>query len=393
MSSPRLLLLSNGHGEDAIGAALVPHLREAGATVEALPIVGEGHAYQRLDVPLIGPTQRMPSGGFVYGRPVALAGDLAGGLVGLTLGQLAAVKAARDRTTMIVAVGDIVVLAFAWYARTPYAFVGCAKSDYYLHGRPGSYLWHERALLRHQRCLATYPRDAVTTRNLQAKGIHATYLGNPMMDDMVPQGRPLPGDPAAPTILLLPGSRQEAYANFKLLRAAAREIHATAPGPKPRFLAAIAPGLDLSPFQGEGFGFSSHGELGHPDGAVIHMLPHAFADAAHACDLAIAMAGTATEQVVGLGKPVITAPGAGPQFTYAFAEAQTRLLGESVILLPSDARRIAEKAWAIMADPDLRAKIAVNGRERMGEAGASSRLADDIMSNARQLVTRTGCEF
>lgn len=402
MSSPRLLLLSNGHGEDAIGAALVPRLREAGADVEALPIVGEGHAYQQLSVPIIGPTQRMPSGGFVYGRPVALAGDLAGGLVGLTLGQLAAVKAARGHYTMIVAVGDIVVLAFAWYAHTPYAFVGCAKSDYYLHGRPGSYMWHERMLLRHPRCLATYPRDAVTTRNLVAQGIHATYLGNPMMDDMLPQGRPLPGDPDAPTILLLPGSRQEAYANFKLLRAAAREMFAAAPGPKPRFLAAIAPGLDLAPFAGEGFdfvsegdgfGFSSAGQLGHPDGAVIHVLTGAFADAAHACDLAMAMAGTATEQVVGLGKPVITAPGAGPQFTYAFAEAQTRLLGESVVLLPPDAHRMASTAWRILGSPDQLARIAANGRERMGQAGASSRLANDIMSIARQLTTRPRCEF
>lgn len=33
---------------------------------------------------------------------------------------------------------------------------------------------------------------------------------------------------------------------------------------------------------------------------------------------------------VGQGKPVFTIPGRGPQFTAAFAEAQSRLLGESV---------------------------------------------------------------
>jgi uncharacterized protein (TIGR03492 family) len=384
LSRPTLLLLSNGHGEDAVAAALVPHLRAEGADVEALPIVGEGRAYQALDVPIIGPTTTMPSGGFIYGRPAALAGDLAGGLVGLTRTQLKAVKATRGRYCLIVAVGDIVVLGFAWYARAPYAFVGCAKSDHYLHGRPGSYLWHERALLAHPRCRAIYPRDAVTTDNLRAKGLNATYLGNPMMDGLAPGGCPLPGDPDATTVLLLPGSRSEAHANFARLRESARAMRSASPERPLRFLAAIAPGLPLGPFQGGGFTLGSGGgALAHPDGTEIHLLSDAFADAAHAADMVFAMAGTATEQVVGLGKPVLTIPGAGPQFTYAFAEAQTRLLGPSVILLPDDPATLASAAWSLLADPKRLSDIATNGRARMGEPGASSRLSKDIMSLAR----------
>lgn len=384
MSRPTLLLLSNGHGEDAVASALVPHLRAEGADVEALPIVGEGRAYQALDVPIIGPTQAMPSGGFIYGRPAALAGDLAGGLIGLTRAQLQAVKATRGRYSLVVAVGDIVVLGFAWYARAPYAFVGCAKSDHYLHGRPGSYFWHERALLAHPRCRAIYPRDAVTTDNLRARGLNATYLGNPMMDGLAPTGRALPGEDGATTVLLLPGSRGEAHANFARLREAARAMRNAQPDRPLRFLAAIAPGLPLGPFQGGGFTLGSGGAmLAHPDGTAIHLLAGAFADAAHAADLVLAMAGTATEQVVGLGKPVLSLPGAGPQFTYAFAEAQTRLLGPSVILLPDDPAAIAMAAWSLLADPKRLSDIATNGRARMGEPGASSRLAKDIMSLAR----------
>ena len=44
----------------------------------------------------------------------------------------------------------------------------------------------------------------------------------------------------------------------------------------------------------------------------------------------ISMAGTAAEQAIGLGKPVIQIEGKGPQFTKAFAEAQRRLLGKYV---------------------------------------------------------------
>ena len=56
----------------------------------------------------------------------------------------------------------------------------------------------------------------------------------------------------------------------------------------------------------------------------------AFADILQQSSLVIGMTGTAVEQAVGLGKPVITVPGNGPAFTYRFAEAQHRLLGNSV---------------------------------------------------------------
>ena len=59
----------------------------------------------------------------------------------------------------------------------------------------------------------------------------------------------------------------------------------------------------------------------------------AYADCLQGAEAAIAMAGTATEQFVGLGKPAFTTPGAGPQFTPTFAQLQTRLLGPSVILV------------------------------------------------------------
>ena len=64
----------------------------------------------------------------------------------------------------------------------------------------------------------------------------------------------------------------------------------------------------------------------------------AFADILQQSSLVIGMAGTAVEQAVGLGKPVIALPGNGPAFTYRFAEAQNRLLGDSVQLLAHNQR-------------------------------------------------------
>lgn len=370
-----LLLLSNGHGEDAIGALLVPELRRRGFAVEAMPIVGEGGSYRRLSVPIVGPTQSMPSGGFIYGRPAALAGDLASGLVGLTLGQIEAIRRERERFGLVLAIGDIVPLAFAWLSRAPFAFVGCAKSDHYLRGKPGSYFWHERALLRHPRCKAVFPRDAVTCENLRRARIDATYLGNPMMDGVTPEGLPLPGPGAATTVLLLPGSREEAYRNMRVLARAARAV--ARPDRSLRLLAAIAPGLDAGGFAHDDWRLEGLA-LQAPGAPPIHLLPGGFADAAHAADVALGMAGTANEQVVGLGKPVIAIPGPGPQFTAAFAEAQTRLLGESVLMLPDRPEVVAEAFWALLADEERLGRIAANGQARMGEPGASARIAEAI---------------
>ena len=44
----RILLLSNGHGEDLSGALLAQELQQQGHNVQALPLVGLGSAYQKM---------------------------------------------------------------------------------------------------------------------------------------------------------------------------------------------------------------------------------------------------------------------------------------------------------------------------------------------------------
>jgi uncharacterized protein (TIGR03492 family) len=105
---------------------------------------------------------------------------------------------------------------------------------------------------------------------------------------------------------------------------------------------------------------------------------NAYNDCLHLGDMAIAMAGTATEQFVGLGKPAITIPGQGPQFTYAFAEAQSRLLGASVILVEEPVE-VASAVRSLLTNPDTLQAIAENGIRRMGKPGASQRIAEYLM--------------
>ena len=90
----KLLVLSNGHGEDVIAIRIIERLLQNLAELEitALPIVGQGYAYQSLNIPLAGRVQQMPSGGFIYMGGNPLWQDLRGGLVQLTLEQIKLVR-------------------------------------------------------------------------------------------------------------------------------------------------------------------------------------------------------------------------------------------------------------------------------------------------------------
>ncbi|MGL5084056.1 MAG: lipid-A-disaccharide synthase-related protein, partial [Microcoleaceae cyanobacterium] len=112
--------------------------------------------------------------------------------------------------------------------------------------------------------------------------------------------------------------------------------------------------------------------------ASLTLSQHRFNDFLHQADLAIAMAGTATEQFVGLGKPAIALPGRGPQFTEQFAEAQSRLLGESLILV-ADPIKVPEVVKSLLHNPDRLHQIAENGRQRMGQPGAARRIAECLL--------------
>ena len=69
MGSPalaRILLLSNGHGEDLSGALLAQEPQQQGHNMQALPLVGLGSGYQIAVVPLLGRRHEFSTGGLGY---------------------------------------------------------------------------------------------------------------------------------------------------------------------------------------------------------------------------------------------------------------------------------------------------------------------------------------
>jgi uncharacterized protein (TIGR03492 family) len=158
------------------------------------------------------------------------------------------------------------------------------------------------------------------------------------------------------------------------------------------FLGAIAPGLDCHTLtqtlttQGWRPHSESPVQLGDPNiltfkqkNAYLIITQNAYNDCLHLADFAIAMAGTATEQFVGLGKPAIAIPGSGPQYNPAFAEAQSRLLGPSLILVDQPGQ-VAKAVQSIFKNPDSLQLIADNGAMRMGQPGAARRIAECLQS-------------
>jgi uncharacterized protein (TIGR03492 family) len=405
----KLLVLSNGHGEDVIAVRIIEKLKVELPNLEitALPIVGEGNAYTQNNISIAGRTKQMPSGGFIYMDGKQFWRDLQGGLVKLTLEQFKIIRQWGKSGDLILAVGDLVPLLFAWLSNTSYAFVGTAKSEYYLRDEEG-WLWKtswlerrfgsvylpwERWLMSRDRCLAVFPRDSLTAEILQQWSIPVYDLGNPMMDGIVEEEQQVEAQNQQKilSVLLLPGSRMsEALDNWQQIIAATSEVTKIF-SPEPIiFLAAIAPGLSIEPFQNylltKGWQFASLATVSLPfqnsqasiftqKNASLIITQNAYRECLNLADIAIAMAGTATEQFVGLGKPVITMSGKGPQFTDAFAEAQTRLLGCSVMLVERP-EQVAEQIQLVLNNRDLRQQIATNGRQRMGTAGAAKRIAN-----------------
>jgi uncharacterized protein (TIGR03492 family) len=320
-------------------------------------------------------------------------------------------------------VGDIVPLLFASFSGASYAFVGTAKSEYYVRDEAGllprktkgaswenfsGSIYHpwERWLMSRRRCQAVFPRDSLTTQILKKWPIPAFDLGNPMMDGLeasFPRQRFYSADVqqqeiSRPLVItLLPGSRPpEAYKNWEVMMVAVSALMASFrerdsifhTSGSVVFLGAIAPGLDCD-ILGQtlkSLGWRPHSESPiqvndanvltfKQKNAYLLLTQQAYNDCLHLGDLAIAMAGTATEQFVGLGKPAIAIPGEGPQYNPAFAEAQSRLLGTSLILVDQPSK-VAKVVQSLFNNPDSLQLIADNGLQRMGQPGAARRIAN-----------------
>ena len=129
----RLLLISNGHGEDAEASFIARAIREAGLGIDmrAIAMVGEGKAYRDAGVALAGPVFVPPSNGFSYMDRSLLWADIRAGLIGATLGQWRAIRREARNCDLVLGIGDEYCQLLAWSSGRPFVSYIAPLSAHY----------------------------------------------------------------------------------------------------------------------------------------------------------------------------------------------------------------------------------------------------------------------
>lgn len=329
-SQRRVLVVSNGHGEDQIACRLIAEMHDCDVLV--LPLVGMGAAYTALGYTPLITHPAMPSGGFVRSLRT-MCNDLSAGLLGRLRQARRLIKTHAPQTDIVLAVGDVFCLGMAsWGHKTPVYFLPTAKSDTFM---PHSTV--ERRLIR-TLAKRSYTRDALTAEGLSKYGLDAVYLGNPMMDGLWHTKTPPTFSEDKPVLALVPGSRDEAYRNLVYMLNIAHHAQLEYGC---HVVWAKSPELSLTKFISHypknTWAFGPSGDwLRDTHGTLIHIVPH-FPDVLAVADVIIGLAGTANEQALHVGKPVYAFEGFGPQSTLKRFQEQKALMGGALqIITPRD---------------------------------------------------------
>ncbi len=402
-----VLFLCNGHGEDLIALRVLEelHKNRPDLALEVLPLVGKGKCF---DFPVsqgwlkrIGPLKVLPSGGFSNQSLKGLLADIFQGMLCLIWKQLSYVRSAASNGRLIIAVGDLLPLLFAWSSRRDYVFIGTPKSDYTWTSKPDSFFsdfyhrlkgseWDpwENFFMANCRCKFVAVRDKLTARGLRINGVSANALGNPMMDGFKIQTCPIELKKYRRFILLCGTRMPEAKNNFHRILTAVEYIDFSI---SKLILVALGDLPDIQDVECwlEKFGYKQSSSIENGYGAksswkkgstLLFLGVGQFSCWAQWAEVGLANAGTATEQIAGLGVPCVSLPGKGPQFKYGFAIRQSRLLGGAVITCKT-AKIFARSVESLLFNHKLRNELGAIGKKRMGKNGGSAKIAQMIEMN------------
>ena len=366
-SHPRFLFISNGHGEDAIAAAIVRQM-PAGTSIEAYPMICSGNAYAGL-CPVVGPRATLASEGWRNVKG-SLRRDIATGGLATVPPALRFLRKVRGSYDRVVVVGDMVgVLACLATGHR-----GLFYLDVYKTGAARLYSGLERWAIQ-KSCKTVFCRSDNLAGSLTAIGVDARCAGNVMMDT-IPHGDydPQLRRTRPQAVTLLPGSRALTGESFALQVAALRRL---APELQPDVFLAVAGGVKVDDLaRGTGMHRTTmlsveSDDLGAlSDGTLtIHMARgRAMGNLLGTSDLVLSQAGTATVQALGLGIPAITFINPRDRRS-RFRDEQT-LFGAARVVVAAEPEAVGDALTQMLADPEERARLGAIGRERIGGPGA-----------------------
>ena len=392
---PRILVLSNGHGEDVSGCILARRLISIGNRVEALPIVGLGEAYRKEKINIIGKTRKFNTGGLGYNSLKGRIYDLFNGQIYYFFKKIWIVFLIRKKYDYFLVVGDIVPIFFAWLSRKKYFTYLVAYSSHY-EGKL-NLPWPCKYFLKSPNSIRIYTRDLLTSIDLsnQLKK-EVLFLGNPFIDKLLKNN--IKDSNNSFHIALLPGSRiNELINNFELMLDIIQELANYKFFKKTKFNFALSSDLKMENVQNllemRNWQFekilSSNFKLLYSYKFIkVFFKWNSFDEILTESDFAISMSGTAAEQVVGMSKPVLQVEGKGPQFTKGFAEAQRRLLGQHVYCFTNFSNKheqingtidlIIKIMYLMKLDNSFLKSCKENARDRLGNKNATVQITSDI---------------
>ncbi|KFL27679.1 hypothetical protein JP74_06265 [Devosia sp. 17-2-E-8] len=371
----RFLFIANGNGEDSIAAEIISRL-PAGYVADAYPVVGQGRAYEGL-APLVGPRFDIPSEGWRHTKG-SVARDVRGGMLSSIRPALSFLRSARGRYDKVVVVGDNVGPILCLLAGLPID----VYLDVFKSGFAHTYSAPERWLIR-RTCKTVFTRDAMLAETLARAGIDARAAGNVMLDTTTygqydaaaRRTRPL-------AITLLPGSRATTGESLALQVDALRQLP---PDLRPDIFVAVAGGIDpttLAQATGLTHQPPTSGETADlgtllGDGLTLHLATGVTGNLIEASDVVLSQAGTATQQALGLGRPVITFD--RPDNRRKRMADEQALMGESRELVPQDATALATATARLLSDSAERARRGEIGAERLGPFGAAAKIVQRLL--------------
>ena len=360
-STKKLLIISNGHGEDAIAAQIVGRL-PPGFAVEAYPTLGDGLAYRGI-CPIVGPRAQLPSEGWRNVKH-SVARDIGGGGFATIWPGLRFIRAARDAYDRVLVVGDMIGVYGCWVT----GHRAITYIDVYKSGFGRGYLAVDKLILK-RAAHTVFCRAARLAESLKAAGIDARAAGNVMMDTIpriglsLPRSRPL-------GLTILPGSRAHATGNLVLQAAALARLPAET---LPDLFLVVASSVDIDQLaaaanlsrapDGSGLGRLRGGSLD------MRLVPGAaLGDALDASDLVLSQAGTATVQAIGHGRPSVTFQSESDRPSRFRDEG--RLFGDGRYVVAAEPEAIAAALSELLTDSAERTRRSTIGRQRIGPPGA-----------------------
>ena len=127
----KILILSNGHGEDLSGSLIAQQFLKSGYSVHALPIVGKGNHYEKDNIKIIGKTKEFSTGGIGYNSLKGRLSEIFGGEIIYLLKKLYLTYKIRKNYDYFFVVGDIVPVFFAWVCKKYFFTYLVAYSSHY----------------------------------------------------------------------------------------------------------------------------------------------------------------------------------------------------------------------------------------------------------------------